>query len=1602
MKYWKTSLVLFLFFFALVLVTGYSQSINLLNNGGFENGQTAWNGWNSGITLSSDNPYEGNQCARFTVRSSIDQSIITLEPGKTYKMSVRIRINAMSGNDWGGIRFSVISYNWSEWHNSEAFSPQNRPVGIWFQEIIEFQPTQTQYRAQIGFFGGSGWNVDFSYDDIQLYEQIAQNAPPVIQSVAVTPLSGVVPFTITGQITATDSDGVIQNYVVDTGDGAVYSGSSSFQHTYRVPGNYSLSVTVVDDNAATDRLSTSIQAISANNHVLQIDSPTASPGIDYYLTNQSSVLISGIRQNGSGDIFWINTKTGQSGTVTVSNNLFQIPAVQLSPGLNVIEVQSAYGDGTHLTDNSRIYYLPQNYSGPLVNNISATKTQAKQYERINITFDIVTIAENPYFPFDENKPENLHTGSGITVDMEFTNGSIVKRQPSFYHMEVSRSGNILIPSGDYQWTVRMAFKEPGIWTSRILARDSAGLTQVTGPTFTIMTDSLAKGYVSVSVSDNRYFQYDDGSVFFGMGHGTSVSGPDNVDAELQQWRQNKLNFGRFWLSSSSPFSDSWSSWATHHLMENNGYMPPPLLSTQQKYGSGQFSWRIASPAVENQNTPAIFRGFWDGSIPVRPNTSYKLTARVKTINVQGTGGLVFKIGGWLGTEVINAGVGTAVTPYMKGDNGWSYLFGTIQTAANQTTLDYLYMVLENCTGEAFLDQLTIQEINPDGSLKANILSKWNANTHHYLDPIKSREADYMIDAAHNHNIHYKVVIHEKNDFISNRIDQAGFVSNTQGNFEQASGTPLRRLYEYYWRHLVARWGYATSIHSWELVNEGAPGSYFELTNALSGYFSTQSPYPRMASTSFWSSWVPSYWRDSEASYADIHAYVMTTGWIDTITIEGVFYDREALKNDAAAAVYAYSVRVGTDPDRNKPVILGETDLDMPGDQSPDPLLATDTAGVWLHNFNWAHINHGGLQSLIWNSDNIRNNQLYHRYRGFQYFMKNIPLHTGQYQNAAAQSSNPNLRVWGQRQSSGNAAHIWVQNRNHTWKNVLLNGVPPPESGTISITGLTPGPMILERWNSWAEDTLAYQIDTIIINSTGTYQLNIENLSRDIAFKFFNENVVLTVSDDWRQYQRDSGRTGRTQVSVAPPYRARWIWCHDNVILRNQLSESGWTHDLTSRNGYSFPLPDTAFVTIDQGVQPAVVGNRLYFGTMEGKVYALNLFDGTTLWSADLAGGTVVSPAVTDNKVIFAGIRGIVMALDTLSGAVLWSFNTKGAITSDPLVVSGSVIIANHRGKIFRFDPNGTLLWQQNVVYPIVGGIAADNLSVYVPAENMKVYKLHLSDGSIIAERQVRGQSFRQTHPVLSNGRLWVTSCPAPMVGSEYILDDVLDDGNNLSEEEANIRLWLQGNDNNGQWSYASQDWQNIFALDAQTLESSFLIGAGPVDGVGSPAPPVVVDNENRVLRWFKTAFAWLTGAGPAFGTRHTIDISAIDPNNGNRIPIDNGQTAGMWLLETDNTYGLSVGGDYLWLRQRFRGVQNIHLHTSQWQMVQVPIRNHDGGSFTQAHVAYTDILPNNHYLQTPVVLKQQPFSKRTAPVIAKKYIVLAESFGIVVLESYQP
>jgi len=460
--------------------------------------------------------------------------------------------------------------------------------------------------------------------------------------------------------------------------------------------------------------------------------------------------------------------------------------------------------------------------------------------------------------------------------------------------------------------------------------------------------------------------------------------------------------------------------------------------------------------------------------------------------------------------------------------------------------------------------------------------------------------------------------------------------------------------------------------------------------------------------------------------------------------------------------------------------------------------------------------------------------------------------------------------------------------------------------------------------------------------------------------------------------------------VPPPFRARWIWMGPAKTLRNKDSQAGWPDDLTARSGYSYPILASVPFTIADSVQPVLASGRIFVGTLDGGAYGIDANDGATLWTGSIPGGTVVSAAVSGSMVVFATVTGKVYGLRTSDGTQAWVYDSGRSFTGAPCLAGSWVVVADHGGYVTALDPaTGSAQWRTRLAAPVHGGLASDGTSVFVGAENLSLYKLALSNGAMQASHGVRGQSFRMLWPMVFGGRVYAHTCATPIIGSEYIMESLMANSADLAAEEANIARWLTGDTNGGQWPDAGADWKHIFALNTSDLSEPFTVLAGPADGVGCPSHPAIVDNSNRVLTYFKTRYPKLTKIS-AFGTNYSIDVAGVNTTNGHRIPIDNGHLANPWPWETDNLYGMSVGGTYLWLRQNFRGTQMINLADSSARGVTAEVRNRDGGMFN-FDVVYKDQMP------TIGVTQNAPLG-RTAPIISGARVYIAENFGITAIE----
>jgi hypothetical protein len=453
--------------------------------------------------------------------------------------------------------------------------------------------------------------------------------------------------------------------------------------------------------------------------------------------------------------------------------------------------------------------------------------------------------------------------------------------------------------------------------------------------------------------------------------------------------------------------------------------------------------------------------------------------------------------------------GVVLSPYGGNTSGETLLEGDWNSGTNDFMPPF-YLALENVNATnaangrvpaAYITRVDMREKLTNGSLTGpELLSKPSMEHQTYFEQRFSYAFDQVVDLARQNGVFLKVVVLEKDEDILSWLDASGNLGSANGvNFygNYRSITATRWLQQAWWRYLQARWGYSPNIHSWELVNEGDPGSdrHYTLADELGKYMRQFAPNQHLVTTSFWHSLPASaFWKSAtypNVDYADLHAYVSTSqvgdfpvaSAKDAVVRARCGTDNTCFKNamrtDAALYHSEHSLQA-KDRALGKPLVRGEAGLDAATVQVEDTNLTRDTAGVWLHNMVWAQIDAGAMYDLYFWLNNLRAkagpdgstaNGLDEVYRPYRDFLANVPLNNGNYVDLAPTVSLPNdVRVLGQKDSVNRRAHAWIQNRKHTWCAVVGGVSDCPYtwdgsrlSGTVTISGFAANASYAVQW-----------------------------------------------------------------------------------------------------------------------------------------------------------------------------------------------------------------------------------------------------------------------------------------------------------------------------------------------------------------------------------------------------------------------------------------------------------------------------------------------------------------------------------------------------------
>lgn len=510
-------------------------------------------------------------------------------------------------------------------------------------------------------------------------------------------------------------------------------------------------------------------------------------------------------------------------------------------------------------------HIAQAIAAPEVRSVAQQTTTVGRYDILEISADVQTTATNLYWPYDPSPPPSIPPGAGVSVDGLFSNDNWLTTvtMPGFYYQACDRrlvTGNgqnytdeWVYPVGSPKWMIRFAPPALGNWKYKVRVQDASGTTTYpsSGDLAFECVSSLSRGFVRPSSTDSRYFEMSDGTALNSIGVTMGFHTTYEADSMLNTLGTNGVKTVRTWMS--------YRGW--QNPFAGGPGMPQWVFLSMSGTGGSKSGDRYCAVVAAGANTRQ--------SVYLTRDCLYRLKGSMRADNVgggQSTGAFAY-----IGSDPTTP---STVTSAIQGSQGWMPF-----SLDYQCTTSGQYWVGCKHTGSggtAYFDDLSLQESQDSGQMwTSDLLSKSDFDFENYVDQAQAWRVDHIFQQAKDAGVYLKPVITEKQDFCLGSIQPDGSTgTQSDNNFYASEQHPSRWLQKTWWRYMSARWGSYTSLHSWELCNEGDPlsGNHQNAANALARYVHSVSPYRNMCTTSFWHSIPMDFWKNSDCDYIDVHEY----------------------------------------------------------------------------------------------------------------------------------------------------------------------------------------------------------------------------------------------------------------------------------------------------------------------------------------------------------------------------------------------------------------------------------------------------------------------------------------------------------------------------------------------------------------------------------------------------------------------------------------------------------------------------------------------------------------------------------------------------------
>src|SRR3989344_3823967 len=394
--------------------------------------------------------------------------------------------------------------------------------------------------------------------------------------------------------------------------------------------------------------------------------------------------------------------------------------------------------------------------GPTIGTITPVTTgNIEKFTKFEISFNITNSTyTNPYFPYDTNPPPGVTAEIGISVDSYFlppgqTNWANAKKTPCFYYQPMEQVGSgseiAFMPIGAMDWRCRFAPDAVGTWQYRTTATDQNGTTTSSTQQFTAAS-STSKGYIHVSPTDSRFFEFSNGIPFVAPlinteGAGQPYNSLYRIRQYIPQLGQNGISFVRWFASGEgtnpmvAPFGD--------FLKPNWGYGYSYTKPDYSDISRGKkFSLSV-------DMTDAVQK------ITVKPG-HYRFSFWARTLNNATITPIVSRE--WSGSPNMISGQITS--------SSWNYY--SYETDITSSTPVVYVGFHATANNGSRIDSILFQRLETNPSTwGGNILTRSDPETYNYVDQQASARLDETLNFSEQYGVYHKIVLFEKNDHVLN-------------------------------------------------------------------------------------------------------------------------------------------------------------------------------------------------------------------------------------------------------------------------------------------------------------------------------------------------------------------------------------------------------------------------------------------------------------------------------------------------------------------------------------------------------------------------------------------------------------------------------------------------------------------------------------------------------------------------------------------------------------------------------------------------------------------------------------------------------------------